>query len=108
MKFIVFVIDSQSESASGDEIAEIDKFNAELKANQNWIFAAGIAAPERALLIDARPASPVIETGSLFNLSDYYSGFWLIEAPDLESAVQIASKGSKACNRKVELRPFLG
>jgi hypothetical protein len=35
------------------------------------------------------------------------SGFWLIEAENMETAMRLASEGSKACNRKVELRPFI-
>jgi hypothetical protein len=36
------------------------------------------------------------------------SGFWIIQADSLEQAQALAAEGSKACNRKVELRPFLG
>jgi hypothetical protein len=33
--------------------------------------------------------------------------FWIIEAPDLDVALTLAAEGSKACDRKVEVRPFL-
>jgi hypothetical protein len=35
------------------------------------------------------------------------SGFWLIEAENMETTMRLASERSKACNRKVELRPFI-
>jgi hypothetical protein len=38
---------------------------------------------------------------------EYLAGFWIIEAPDLEVALRLATEGSKHCNRKVEVRPFL-
>nr|WP_318724420.1 YciI family protein [Streptomyces albicerus] len=38
---------------------------------------------------------------------EYLAGFWIIEAPDLDVALKLAAEGSKACNRKVEVRPFL-
>jgi hypothetical protein len=44
----------------------------------------------------------------LFEDKENYSGFWLIQAADLESAQTLALEGSMACNRKVELRPLLG
>jgi len=44
----------------------------------------------------------------LVTLREYVSGFWLITAPDLDAARVLAAQGSKACNRKVELRPLLG
>jgi riboflavin biosynthesis pyrimidine reductase len=37
----------------------------------------------------------------------YLVGFWIIEAADLDVALKLAAEGSKACNRKVEVRPFL-
>jgi hypothetical protein len=30
-----------------------------------------------------------------------------VEAPDLDVALTLAAEGSKHCNRKVEVRPFL-
>jgi hypothetical protein len=38
---------------------------------------------------------------------EYLAGFWVIEAADLDAALKLAAEGSKACNRKVEVRPFL-
>jgi hypothetical protein len=38
---------------------------------------------------------------------EYLGGFWIIEAPDLDVALRLASEGSRACNRKVEVRPIL-
>ncbi len=33
--------------------------------------------------------------------------FWIIEAPDLEVALRLATQGSKACDRRIEVRPIL-
>jgi hypothetical protein len=30
-----------------------------------------------------------------------------MEAPDLDVALKLAAAGSKACNRKLEVRPFM-
>jgi hypothetical protein len=34
----------------------------------------------------------------------YLADFWIIEAPDPDVALKLATEGSKACNRKVEVR----
>jgi hypothetical protein len=70
MRFLIAVIDSVSQSGSGNEMEAID-------------------AP-------------------LYDNPEFMSGFWLIHAADLEEAKALASAGSKACNRRVELRPLLG
>jgi hypothetical protein len=48
-----------------------------------------------------------MKSGSLFNGPEHYSGFWLIEADSEAEANQLAMEGSFACNRKVELRPYI-
>jgi hypothetical protein len=45
--------------------------------------------------------------GPLLETKEYLAGFWIINAPDLDAALKLAAEGSKACNRKIEVRPFL-
>lgn len=107
MKFIIFVIDDLTNSGTPAEMAEINTFNDGLRANGQWIFAGGLSAPENASVIDNR-AGAGIETGKpFFDAKENFSGFWLIEAESVEVAKDLAFAGSKACNRKVELRPLL-
>lgn len=108
MRYVIFVIDSASNTAAGNEMAAIDAFNDQLRQDGNWIYAAGIAAPVKAQVIDNRSDADIVISGSLFDENEHYSGFWLIEAADDSTALTLAKAGSKACNRKVELRPFLG
>ncbi len=45
--------------------------------------------------------------GPLLESKEYLAGFWIIETPNLEVALKLADEGSKHCNRKVEVRPFV-
>jgi hypothetical protein len=38
---------------------------------------------------------------------EFLAGFWILEAPDIDVTLRLAAEGSKACNRKIEVRPFL-
>ena len=107
MRFIIFVIDDTSSSATGNEMEAIDAFNNRLSAGNHLLLAAGIAEPGRATLIDDRAGAGVETQGSLFTAPEHYSGFWVISADSEEQAKAFAREGSAACNRKVELRPFL-
>jgi hypothetical protein len=89
-------------------MAAIDAFNDHLQSNSHWITAAGIGAPSTANVIDNRHDAGIIAPGSLFVSEEFYSGFWLVQAVSDEKAQELALAGSKACNRKVELRPYLG
>ena len=106
MKFLISVIDDQSNSASTEEMTAINAFNDGLRENGNWIFAWGLQPPESANVIDNRGGAN-LETGKpLFVAKEHYSGFWLIEADDSATAKKLAFEASRVCNRKVELRPL--
>jgi hypothetical protein len=93
--------------AGNDEAAAIDAFNAQLQADGHWVFAGGLGTPDPATVVDARDSEPVFTDGPYVETKEYVVGFWIIEAPHLDVALRLAAQGSKACNRRVELRPFL-
>jgi hypothetical protein len=108
MKFLISVIDGASNSAGADEMQHIDAFNDMLRNNGHWIYACGIAGPDKALIIDNRNNAAVVTQASIYRPEEFQSGFWLIEADDEKTAQELAMQGSKACNRRVEIRPLLG
>ncbi len=92
MKFLIAVIDTEVNTGTPDEMVTIDAFNENLEKNGHMIMAAGLDTAK--ILVTAK--------------GEYMSGFWIIQADSLEQAQALAAEGSKACNRQVELRPFLG
>jgi hypothetical protein len=106
MKFLISVIDDLSNSGTPNEMVEIDKFNDELRANGQWVFAWGLQAPQSATVIDNRNGANLSTGKPLFDAQENFSGLWIIEVADAETAAKLAFAASKACNRKVELRPF--
>jgi hypothetical protein len=106
MKYLVSVIADTADLATPDEMAAIDVFNDGLQTEGNWVFAAGLAAPSTATVIDNRSGEPLFTDGPFLESKEYLAGFWIIRAPDLDVALKLAAEGSKACNRKVEVRPL--
>jgi hypothetical protein len=107
MQYLVSVIDDTAGLATTDEMAAIDAFNDRLKADGHWVFAGGLGSPSTATVIDNRNGEPVFTDGPFLESKEYLAGFWIIEAADLDVALKLAAEGSKHCNRKVEVRPFL-
>lgn len=108
MQYLVSVVDHETGSGTPDEMAAINAFNTQrLRAGGHWVFAGGLASPSTATVIDNRNGEPVFTDGPFLESKEYLAGFWVIEAPDLDVALELAAEGSKACNRKVEVRPFL-
>lgn len=108
MQYLISVIDDTTNSATADEMTAIDAFNAHLAEGGHWVFAGGLAAPPAASVVDGRGARPLVIDGPFIEAKEYVGGFWIITAPDHETALALATEGSRACNRRVELRPFLG
>ena len=107
MQYLVSVIDDTAGLATPDEDAAIDVFNEGLKAEGHWVFAGGLAAPSSATVIDNRGEEALFTDGPFAESKEYLAGFWIIEAADLDVALKLAADGSKACNRKIEVRPIL-
>lgn len=113
MQYLVSVIDDgqalavrRSDSATSSEMAAIDVFNDRLQAEGHWVFAGGLASPSTATVIDNRGEEVVFTDGPFLESKEFLAGFWVIQAPDLDVALGLAAEGSKACNRRVEVRPF--
>ena|SRR6204780_3013506 len=107
MQYLVSVIDDGTGPATPAEDAAIDVFNDRLQTEGHWVFAGGLGAPISATVIDNRGQEAVLTDGPFVESKEYLAGFWIIEAADLDVALKLATEGSRACNRKVEVRPFL-
>jgi hypothetical protein len=59
-------------------------------------------------VVDNRSGSAVFTDRPFVESKEHVAGFWIIESPELESAIKLAVEGSRCCNRKVDLRPLLG
>ena len=107
MQYLVSVIDDTTGLATPEEMAAIDAFNDQLQTKGHWVFAGGLSAPSSATVIDNRGEEAMFTDGPFLESKEYVAGFWVMEAAVLDVALKLAAAGSKACNRKVEVRPFL-
>jgi len=108
VQYLVSVIDDTAGLATPDEMAAINAFNDRLQAKGHWVFAGGLAAPSSATVIDNRGEEAIFTDGPFVESKEYLAGFWIIQAANLDVALKLAAEGSKACNRKIEVRPFQG
>ena len=115
MQYLVSVIDDgqaeaaqRTESATAEEMAAVDVFNDKLVAEGYYVFGYGLGAASAATVVDGRgAAAPIITDGPFLESKEFVAGLWLWEVPDLDVALKLAAEGSKACNRKLEVRPIL-
>jgi hypothetical protein len=107
MHYLVSVINDSASLATPDEMAAIDVFNEKLVAQGHWVFAGGLGAPGSSTVVDNRGGEAIFTDGPFVESKEFLAGFWIWEAPDLDVALELSVEGSKACNRKLEVRPIL-
>ncbi|HLI02505.1 MAG TPA: YciI family protein [Acidimicrobiales bacterium] len=81
-------------------------FNDKLVAEGYFVFAGGLRSASTATVVDGTGDKPVFTDGPYLETKERIGGFWIIDAPDLDVALELAAEGSKACRGKVEVRPF--
>ena len=84
------------------------RFNDELQAEGHWVFAGGLHPPSTATVVDGTGGDVVTTDGPFSEAKEQIGGFWVVEAEDLDAALALAARGSKACRGRVEVRPFQG
>jgi hypothetical protein len=107
MKYLVSVMADTAGLATPAEIEASDAFNDRIEAEGHWVLADGLGSPRSATVIDNRGSEPVVTDGPVQQSKEDVAGFWVLEAPDLDAAHRLAAEGSRASNRKVEVRPLL-
>jgi hypothetical protein len=85
---------------------QVNEFNEELQAAGQWVFGGGLHDPEVATVVRTEGGDVVMTDGPFAETKEQLGGFWVIEAPDLDAALALATKASIACMGPVEVRPF--
>ena len=84
----------------------VDRFNQKVRDAGAWVFAGGLTPVQQATTVDNTGDAPIVSDGPYAESKEYLGGFWVIQAADLDEALQWAKEGSAACRGKVEVRPF--
>lgn len=86
----------------------VEAFNSSLQEKGAWVFAGGLMPIDQSTTVDNSEGAGLVTDGPFSESKEYLGGFWVIEAADLDAALAWAQMGSKACQGRVEVRPFQG
>jgi hypothetical protein len=95
-----------SEEEMQQSFKRVDAFNAELQESGNWVFAGGLHAPTTATVVRIEDGEVLTTDGPFAETKEQIGGFWIVTAPDLDAALGLAERASRACGGPVEVRPF--
>ncbi|WP_183094820.1 YciI family protein [Nocardioides stalactiti] len=84
----------------------VEAFNTKVRDAGIWVFAGGLESATTATVVDGQGSAPVMTDGPYLETKEHIGGFWIIDVADLDAALDWAAQGSRACQGKVEVRPF--
>ena len=87
---------------------KVGAVNDEMTATGTWVFGGGLVPASSATVLQANGDAVSMTDGPYAETKEQMGGFWVIEAADLDAALEWGRKCAVACEGPVEVRPFQG
>ena len=98
-----------TEEQQREGFAKIAGLEAEMEAARAFVFSARLSEAAEAKVVHRRgPGRPSATDGPFAETKEHLGGFYLIEARDIQAAVEWASRVSEAIDEPIEVRPLAG
>ena len=114
MKILMLAHEAPEDFKLRDDTEKFDAYMGEwyafsegLKQNNTCLDSAALEPPATATVVSIRDGVRKVEDGPYPDVKEQLGGFFVIEAPDLEAATELASKCPAAKNGFVEVRPIM-
>jgi hypothetical protein len=88
--------------------AKVAGLEAEMEAAGAFVFSARLSQPTEAKVVRRGPGRPRSTDGPFAETKEHLGGFYLVEAPSVEAAVEWATRVSDAIDEPIEVRPLAG
>ena len=82
------------------------EFNEQILKSGHFIEAEALTPGSAGTCVRIRNGRTDLTDGPYAETKEQLGGFWVIEATDLDAALELASRASAACMGAVEVRPF--
>jgi hypothetical protein len=87
---------------------DVEAVNAELRAAGAWVFAGGLHPPSTATVVHLKGNEVLTTDGPYIEGKEHIGGFTVIQAPDLDAALEWGRKLARATTLPIEVRPLVG
>ncbi|MFC7906987.1 YciI family protein [Streptomyces nigra] len=110
--YLLSVMQPVGEPPAPDLLAEIgknlDALNQDLREAGAWVFAGGLHGPESSTVLRPRDGDVLVTDGPYAEGKEMLGGISLIQAPDLDAALEWGRRLALATTLPIEVRPFVG
>jgi hypothetical protein len=84
----------------------VEAVNAELREAGAWVFAGGLHPPSTATVVRLKDDEVLMTDGPYIEGKEHIGGFTVIQAPDLDAALEWGRKLARAITLPIEVRPL--
>ncbi len=102
-----YVVDFSSPEAQ-HRVAQVGAFNDELQRSGAWVFAAGLHPASSATVVRPSGDHVSMTDGPYAETKEQMGGFWIIQAAELDVALDLAARAAAASDGPIEVRPLQG
>ena len=88
--------------------ARIARLEAEMEAADAFVFSARLSEPSEAKVVRRGDGRPKSTDGPFVETKEHLGGFYLMDAPSVDAALEWASRVSEAIGEPIEVRPLAG
>jgi hypothetical protein len=89
-------------------MADVDELDREMREKGVWVFSGGLHPPATATVLRPKDGEVLLTDGPFTEAKEHLGGFTIIEAPDLDAALDWSRRLALATTLPIEVRPFQG
>lgn len=87
-------------------MADLAVLNQEMRNAGAWVFTAGLHPASSSTVVRVKDGEVLTTDGPFTEAKEHLGGFWVIEAPDLDAALDWTKKAARATTLPIEVRPI--
>ncbi|MBJ8348439.1 YciI family protein [Antrihabitans sp. YC2-6] len=111
-QYLLSVVQPAGPIPPADELeqigARLDALNAEMKAAGVWVFAGALHPPNTATVLRPNGNDVLMTDGPFAEGKEFLGGFTIIDADDLDAALDWGRRLAETIPLPIEVRPFQG
>jgi hypothetical protein len=107
------IVEGESREPMGDEemqgmMKRIGELEAQMKSASALVYSGRLHGPETATVVTVTGGEALTTDGPFAEAKEHLGGFYILEAADLDEALEWGKKTSRCIGRPIEVRPFVG
>ena len=84
----------------------VDALQREMREAGAWVFSGGLEAPSTATVVRPQGDELLLTDGPFVEAKEYLGGLTVVDAPDLDAALEWGRRSARAIGLPIEVRPF--